>query len=131
MLIAVYLLVLVLEGRLLPWLMGSEAFSDAQVLCEPCALPRHLGVGAASPSGNSCYHGPSPLSEPWLTRTDRSPGRSLAAAIHLGPRVWNPLFQPQLFFLGACSQKLCLPACFVVAPEQGQPTRVPWDVIPG
>lgn len=32
MLIPVYLLALALEGGLLPWLVGSEAFSDAKVL---------------------------------------------------------------------------------------------------
>lgn len=86
---SVYLLVLSLEGGLLPWLMGSEAFSDAQVLHgEPCTLPQHLGVGAASPSGNKPPAMDHPLclqllAKPWLTRTSPSPGQSLAAAIHL------------------------------------------------
>lgn len=137
MLIPVYLLVLALEGGLLPWLVGSEAFSDAQVLhMSPVQCPDTSVLVLPSPSGNKppatdhplC---PQLLAEPWLTRTDPSPGQSLAAAIHLGPRVWNPLFPPQLLFLRARLQTLCPPACFAVAREQRQPTRVPWEVIPG
>lgn len=65
------------------------------------------------------------LAESWLSRTDPSSGQNLAATIHLGPRVWNPLFPSQLLFLRACSQKLCLPDCFTVACEQGQPSVFP------
>lgn len=91
MLIPVYLLGLALEGGLLPWLVGSEAFSDAKVLhVSPVHCPNTSVLVLPALLGTSPWPQtlcPWLLAEPRLTRTDPSPGQSSAVTIRLGSRV--------------------------------------------
>lgn len=133
MLISVCLLVLALEGGLLPWLMGSEAFSDAQVLhvspvhCPDTSvlvLPALLGT-SPQPRGTIPFVRA-------LAHQDQSQPRSEFGSCH---PPWATCLESSSSIPAIVSEglfkKLCLPTCFAVACEQGQPTRVPWEVIPG